>query len=422
MANIKYFQTHLSNMGIETDEKLVEWLDTIEAKEATRKVYIVHIRKFCGCVGKTPTELINDSILEVKEGKLPAERKAKGYVAKFKKCLLDEGYAPKSQQGALAAIKSFFKSYDMPLSQSIARNKKVQVLEENSGFMTKEDIIKLLTNTKNLREKAIILCMATSGMAVREIIDLKMKDIKIDTEGIGTIKVRREKSQTDYTTFISPEAALALKNYWEERNRDLKTKINSEDDFVFVSYCRKSESGQLNTITICHIFQIMNDQIGFETKSRSHALRKYFASTLEDNGFPKAKIDFMIGHTVSDIDKAYFNRDHDKLKTLYKAHLPHLMFEKTIEIISLDTEKLNALKDENEILKEKMEQSDSRLYELETTNAELKAVMKTIQAREKMWDTLWDEKIKEGKKGKVEADVECEDIPYQAKLHAMIID
>jgi site-specific recombinase XerD len=263
------------------------------------------------------------------------------------------------------------------------------VLEENSGFMRREDVIKLVTNAKNLREKAVILCMATSGMAVREIVDLRIKDIKIDSEGIGTVKVRREKSQADYITFISPEATIALKNYWEERNRDLKTKINSDNDFVFVSYCRKGKTGQLNTITICHIFQIMNDQLGFEngTKSRSHALRKYFASTLEDNGFPKPKIDFMMGHTVSDLDKAYFNRDPDKLKELYKNYLPYLTFERTIEIRSLSTEDAKRLEDlakENEGLKEKLNSKDGETQDLkkrmEKQESELQEIKSALKA------------------------------------------
>ena len=350
-------------MNIDNDEKFIEWLDTIEATKATRSSYLTHIKKFCECVGKSPTELINESIIEVKEGKLPAERKARGYVAKFKKCLSDKGSAPKSQQSALAALKSFFKSYDMPLSQSIARSKKAQVLEANTGFMTREDVIKLVANAKNLREKAIILCMATSGMAIREIIDLKIGDLEIDTEGIGTIRIRREKSQTDYTTFISPEATIALNTYWDERNRDPGTRIKGKSDFVFVSYGNRSMGEQLNLRTLSHLFNILGHQLGYGNghgfiKSRSHALRKYFASNLEDNGFPKPKIDFMLGHTISDIDKAYFNRDPGKLKELYKIHLPHLTFERIIEVRSLDTkdsERLEALEKENLKLKIEME-------------------------------------------------------------------
>ncbi len=389
-------------MDIGNDDKLIEWLDTIEAKEATRKVYIIHMTKFCECVGRTPSQLIDESITEIKEGKLPAERKAKGYVAKFKKCLSDQGYAPNSRQGAMAALKSFFKSYDMPLSQSIARSKNAQTLEGNNGFLKREDIIKLIANAKNLREKAIILCMATSGMAIREIIDLKVGEIEIDNEGIGTIRIRREKSGVDYTTFISPEASAVLRTYWDERNRNSEMKIKSKDDFAFVTYGYQSKGKQLDPIVISQLFHTMGSQLGYENengfvKSRSHALRKYFASTLEDNGFPKPKIDFMMGHTVSSIDKAYFNRDPSKLKELYKLHLPYLTFEKTIEVRSLDTKDaklLDELKKENEKLKHEVQGSkelkerlDKRDAEMEAMKAQMAKLMGYIEsnAKEQMY-------------------------------------
>lgn len=387
-------------MNIEADEKFLEWLDTIEATKATRSSYFTHMKKFCECVGKTPDELITESIIEVKEGKLPAERKTKGYVAKFKKCLSDKGAAPKSQQSALAALKSFFKSYDMPLSQSIARSKKAQVLEANTGFLMREDVIKLVANAKNLREKAIILSMATSGMAIKEVIDLMIGDIEIDNEGIGTIKVRREKSHTDYTTFISPEAAIALKTYWDERNRDPGTRIKGKDDFVFVSYGNRSKGEQLNQRTLSHLFNILGNQLGYGNgdgfiKSRSHALRKYFASTLEDNGFPKPKIEFMMGHTISDIDKAYYNRDPSKLKELYKTYLPYITFEKTIEVRSLDTkdaERLEALEKENLNLRRANFETKAAYEEMNRIRGEMdydyKRMQSQVQTTQKEMETL----------------------------------
>ncbi len=350
-------------MEIEKDEKFNEFLDIIEATESTRKNYTWHMKTFCECVNKTPTELIVESIQEVKQGLLPAERKSKGYIAKFKKCMAEKGFAPKSQSVMMAAVKSFFKTNDMPLSQSISKTKKSHILEENNVFLKRDDIIKLIVNAKNLREKAIILCMSTSGMAIREIINLKVGNIEIDNEGIGTIRIRRQKAQTDYVTFISPEATIALKNYWDERNRDPDIKIKGKDDFTFVSYGNRSKGKQLDPVTVSALFKILGNQLGYNNgdgfvKSRSHALRKYFASTLEDNGFPKPKVDFMIGHTISNTDAAYFNRDPDKLKELYKTFLPYLTFEKTIEVRSLDTkdaERLEALERENQRLKVEME-------------------------------------------------------------------
>lgn len=359
-------------MEIEQDEKFIEWLDAIEATESTRNAYLTHMKTFCQCVGKTPSELVKEAIQEIKEGKLPAEKQTRSYMAKFKKCLKDKEYAPKSQMAALATLKSFYKSFDMPLSQSISRSKKAVILEENKGFLKREDVIKLVANAKNLREKAIILCMASSGMAIREIINLKINNVSIDNERIGTIIIRRQKSQTDYTTFISPEATTALKYYWEERNRNPETKIAGPEDYVFVSYGNRSKGNQLDPITVSRLFNIMGNQLGYGNgkgfiKTRSHALRKYFSSTLENNGFPKNKVDFLLGHTVSDTDKAYFDPDPEKLKQLYKTYLPYIIFEKTIEIRSLNTEdakKLKTLEEENKTLRSGLNELKSIVIDL----------------------------------------------------------
>lgn len=62
----------------------------------------------------------------------------------------------------------------------------------------------------------------------------------------------------------------------------------------------------------------------------------------------------MLGHTPSGNDLAYFHHDINKLKELYIKYLPHLTFEKTIVVRSLDTEetkRLGELELENENLK-----------------------------------------------------------------------
>ena len=241
--------------------------------------------------------------------------------------------------------------------------------------------------------------MATSGMARQEIISLKVGDISFDENDIGTINIRRQKAQTDYITFISPEATQALRNYWDERNRLASKKENitieelhnskytnpekvkksrqifaknlkvAPDSSVFVTY----ETGdELSPTHFSSIFKNLGIKLGYDegkgfVKTRSHALRKYFASTLEDNGFPKPKIDFMIGHTVSDTDTAYFNRSPLKLKKLYTNHLQHLTFEKEINVIPLDAKRFEeeneALKTDIQIMKLEHEQQQNTLNE-----------------------------------------------------------
>ncbi len=207
-------------MDIGNDEKLLEWFESIEAAQSTRRIYHDFMKMFCECVEKTPTELIQESIRELKQGLLSVERKSNSYIAKFKKTMNDKGYAPKTFNTGMATIRSFYRNFDIQLSNSTTKIKKALLRPENETFLKREDVIRLVTNVTNLRQKAIILCMVTSGMARQEIINLKIKNITFDENNIGTVKVRRQKSQTDYVTFISPEASIALKNYWDERSRN----------------------------------------------------------------------------------------------------------------------------------------------------------------------------------------------------------
>jgi len=228
-------------------------------------------------------------------------------------------------------------------------------------------------------------------MAMREILDLKIKDIKFDETGIGIVSVRREKAQVDYLTFISPECVMALNNYFDERNRENELKVKGDNDFVFVTYEPGRTGGKsgnrISRHTLMRNFRELGSQLGYKNganllvKSRSHTFRKYFATTLENAGFPKNKIDFMLGHTPNGNDFAYFRTNVDSLKQLYIKYLPYLTFEKTIEVRSLDTkdaERLEELSKENERLKDKLSSKDGETEELKKRLDNLESALQSI--------------------------------------------
>lgn len=362
-------------MEIENDLKIIQWFSNIEASPATRSLYSTFMKIYCECVGKTPTELITEAIKEIKEGKMPAERKESSYIASFKEYMKKKGYADKSFAAGMAAVRSFYKSYDIILSNGASRTKKAKSKKENNNFLSKDDIKKLLVNVKNLREKSVILIMSTSGMAIQEIVNLQIGDISIDEDGIGTISVRRSKTDVDYFTFISPEATKALHDYWEERDRIQEVPVHDEkgklklNEPVFVNYGNRQKRGQMNKLIMIKHFRDLGEELGYGgktgagkdrkglSKSRSHGFRKFFISTLKNAGMPTEKVEFLAGHTRTDLDEAYNNIDINKLKELYKQYLPYLTFERTIEIRSLDTKdakRLEGLENENTDLRKQI--------------------------------------------------------------------
>ncbi len=185
------------------------------------------------------------------------------------------------------------------------------------------------------------------------------------------------------------EAVQALKNYFDERKRIPGMDIR-ENGYVFVTYehAGKGRKGtKIGDRTFLKHFRELGEQLGFSNggfliKSRSHALRKFFASTLENAGMPKNKIDFMLGHTPNGNDFAYFKTDIESLKQLYIKYIPFLTFEREISIRSLDTkdaERLEKLEDENKKLKLEIQKQDSLKNNVETMKQEMDKRDETIE-------------------------------------------
>lgn len=363
---------------ISKDAKIIQWFAIAEFSEGTQIQYIRRMWLFCECAGKTPSELIAEAITETKQGLLLSERKNLEYMAKFKADLKRRNYSPKANASAVAAVKSFYNAFDIQLSQSIGKIKKASSLRENRNFLKKDDIKKLIQNANSLRDRAIILVMATSGMARKEIINLKVGDISFDGDGIGTVTMRRQKNDVDFITFISPEAVIAIKLYWESRNRDRSgiSKIKGDNDYAFVT---QDNGKKINTNTFTFIFRVLAKQLGYQNNNgkgfqilcKSHALRKFFSSTLEDAGMSRKKIDFMMAHSLTDNELAYYENEIKKLKDLYINFLPYITFEKEIRIVSLSTEdekRLHELEAKDAIrdakekeMGEKMKETDAKL-------------------------------------------------------------
>jgi integrase len=351
------------------DSKLEQWFNLFELSDRTREIYTKYMQEFSECIGLTPTQMIEEAIVEIKAGKLPSERNILGYVAKFKKCMKDKDRAEKSQAVAIACIKSFFKAFDIQLPSAVRTPKKPHTIKENDNFLSREDVTKLIANAKSLRDKCLLLVMATSGLGRKEIRNLRIKDVQIDDEKIGTISIRRQKSKVDFTTFCSPEATAALQLYFAERKRSPTTSIKGERDFVFVTY---DNGSQILENTFTKIFEQLARELGYVNGSnfiicRPHAFRKFFASTLENSGLPKNKIEYMLGHTPAGSDLSYYKTDTEALKQLYIKFLPFLTFERNIEIRSLNTEdarRLEELEKENELLKTGLRKKDGETSEL----------------------------------------------------------
>ena len=327
------------------------WLTGIDAKPRTEVLYKKTIMDFCRFLEQPTDKLIKGYISEIKEGLLMPERSIFHDVPRYLESLKKRNLSPMTIHTYKSAVKSFFKYYYIEFPN--IKNGKVKPLEANANrFLTKDQVKHVLDYTVNIRNKAMIMAMSTSGMAANEIINLKVGQISFDKDSIGTIKLRREKVQFDYFTFISPEAVKLLKEYWKERERRLDKKL-SKTDYCFTTRYENN----MNIQVFMNTFQDIARRAGYEkgTKKRycdirSHAFRKFFSNSMQQAGMIKDDVDSLLGHVPDGTDQAYFSTDIEKLKKKYIKHLSSITLKEEIVIRSLSTEDAEKLSQQEKII------------------------------------------------------------------------
>ena len=342
-------------------QEIEDFLTGIEAKPKTREAYKLRLHLFFQTFGIDARQLIDQNNEDIRNAKLPTERRIFQYLNRYNSFLQGKNYSSNTLSGHKATVRSFLNFYDIQIPNSFKKGKRTRSLPENSNrFLKREQVKKILEHTTRVRNKAIVMIMATSGMARAEILNLKVGMISFDQNNIGTIRLRREKVEHDYFTFISPETSEILKEYWSERERI--SKLNKEEwAFTTLDYDK-----QLSERAFHKMFQKINDKAGYEHGSkqslseiRGHALRKFFSTTMQRSGMVRDDVDWLLGHIPNQMDIAYFgDAEIERLKKEYIKHLPAITFKEEIVIRSLSTEDAEKLAEQEKTIQDQGKELD----------------------------------------------------------------
>jgi integrase/recombinase XerD len=81
-------------------------------------------------------------------------------------------------------------------------------------YLSKEQVSRILSSTKNIREKALLSVLAYSGLITQEVCQLKVRDVLLDENEIIVVKGKNQRK-----VYISDECCSVLKEYLYEFNR-----------------------------------------------------------------------------------------------------------------------------------------------------------------------------------------------------------
>ena len=230
-----------------------------------------------------------------------------------------DSLSPLTQSYHLIALRSFLgycSKRDIetltPEKIELPKTKRKQV-----SFLTQEETERIMAaietrTAQDLRDKAILELLYSSGLRVSELVGLNRDHINLNR---GEFMVRG-KGQKDRPVFISPEATECLVNYLETRKDGAKP--------LFIRYSgaktgdNDGESFRLTPRSVQRIVSHYAKLAGITKHVSPHTLRHSFATDLLMNGADIRSVQSMLGHSNIATTQVYTHVTDQHLREVHQ--------------------------------------------------------------------------------------------------------
>jgi len=278
--------------------------------------------------------------------------------------------------GSLCSLNLFFSMNDVTMNWKKLKKllpEKKKTVGDNP--YTTEQVREILKHTSNVKFRAIIHFMASSGVRVGSFVEMKVRDLEDYKNGCKSVKVYAG-SKDEYYTFIHQESVKALNEYFEYRRK--KGEIINGDSWVFIStnpdkpMCTQTATSSLSRF-VTKALDRKRTGVRFDNMT-CHSFRKRFATVLKSNKEINLSIsEKLLGHSTSiQLDNNYFKPTLEVMFDEYQKAIPDLAIDESIKL-KLELEKKNQKLSSLESKDRRIEQLEDVISRLETNFNELKS-------------------------------------------------
>ena len=265
-------------------EEVLGELKLLTRSRNTELTYLKGLKKFMDVMEVENLDLL---VEEVKKGLKDANEVYRNFVIS----LASQNLAPKTVAAWSSSLKKLFSANGINLEKKLP----IKVYNVHEDALPSKDDLQNILKYANVRTKAIVLFLLSSGLRVGELINLKLKDLKLEKDPV-LVRVRglTAKERKSRITFISREARKFLLEYLEKRKK-LGHKIEKES-FIFVTKNNRQLSYQNLQYILNRVFRKVSRKEGKRFTLHPHSLRKFFKTQLISAGVPGPIVDRLVGH------------------------------------------------------------------------------------------------------------------------------
>ncbi|WP_353139302.1 site-specific tyrosine recombinase XerD [Pseudopedobacter sp.] len=239
----------------------------------------------------------------------------------FIKWINEFGLIASTQSRIISGIKSFYKfllledliKHDPAdnLESPKIRRKLPEVLSVNEVNMMLDGLD--LSRPENIRNKAMLEILYSSGLRVSELISLKLSDLYKELE---FIKVTG-KGNKERLVPIGSSALKHLEIYLQHVRNQLRIQKGNED-FIFLN----KRGSKLSRVMVFMIIKDLALAVGIKKNISPHTFRHSFATHLIEGGADLRAVQEMLGHESITTTEIYTHLDRDFLKQTITQYHP----------------------------------------------------------------------------------------------------
>jgi site-specific recombinase XerD len=147
--------------------------------------------------------------------------------------------------------------------------------------LERKEVESLFSVTENLKHRAVLMLIYSSGLRLREASHLKVSDI--DSKRM-VLRIKQGKGRKDRYTLLSTAALESLREYWS---------CYRPQQWLFPG---RPSSQPLSVRSIQRVFKKARTLAGIRKPATVHTLRHSFATHLLEQGTDLHRIQLLLGH------------------------------------------------------------------------------------------------------------------------------
>ena len=174
------------------------------------------------------------------------------------------------------------------------------------SILSREEVIRLISSTKNHKHRIIMALMYSAGLRVNELVNLMVRDLEIkDSYGW----VRHGKGNKDRVFIIAERLKEDIIKFIEENKL-------SYNNYIFAG----QNSNHLSTQTIFQIVKKAAKDAKIKKNVHPHTLRHSFGTHIIENGYSLQSLQGLLGHSSPETSMVYI---HTALPKMIKIKSPY---------------------------------------------------------------------------------------------------